>query len=37
MLRILEVQPEGKRPLAWADFARGFRFPEPAALEGGAR
>lgn len=37
MLRILEVQPEGKRPLAWSDFARGFRFPEPAVLEGGTR
>lgn len=37
MLRILEVQPEGRRPLPWEDFARGFRFPEPATLEGGAR
>lgn len=29
LLRLLEVQPAGKRPMPWADFARGRAIPPP--------
>lgn len=35
VLRLLEVQPAGKKPMAWADFARGRR-PEAGAVLGPA-
>jgi len=34
-LRLLEVQPAGRRPMSWADFARGRSIPEGATLDGG--
>ena len=33
VLRLLEVQPPGKRPMAWSDYARGRKF-EPGATLG---
>jgi methionyl-tRNA formyltransferase len=34
-LRLVEVQPANKRPMAWADFARGRKFPAaPVVVQG---